>query len=51
MPFDYQSVLDSLERAADVAWQEERDREDREEVAAGPPEEFGGDEPQGEPTE
>lgn len=36
MPFDYQSVLDSLERAADIAWLEERDREDRDEVAAGP---------------
>lgn len=34
MPFDYQRILNALERAADTAWLEERDREDREEVAA-----------------
>lgn len=31
---NYQQILDALERAADVAWDNERDREDREEVAA-----------------
>ena len=50
MPFDYQRVLDALEDAADIAWLEERDREDREEAVSPPADEFGG-EVQGEPTQ